>query len=1019
MRLFYRQLAVLAAILLAAMPLRAQFDQAGDNPASVRWSHFKTRNFHLIYPAGLDSLAWQYAVSLEQNSTPVSRTAGYAPNGMYRTQMPVILHAFNATSNGSVTWAPRRMDLYTVPDAYNPGPFPWIESLAIHESRHVAQMQFGYDGDHRIFSGLIGQLWTGAMSAVYPGPALLEGDAVTAETALSRYGRGRKADFLEYMMVSLDAGDWRNWYRWRYSSQKQYTPDHYKVGYMTVAGMRAVFDEPLFTEKYYGRIFRNKAWQLPLNVAGKTIREVSGEKPKEAFRDIEEAFLEEWREGIAERGPFMPMDTVTAIPRRYESVTGTTAAGGSMYAIVSGIAKTPYVARIGDDGSLVRVRPFAYSTSDLVWSESLGKLFWSESVTDTRWSLKKTSRIRYMDPSDARAHDLTTEGRLYNPAPEPHGERIAATDYPLEATSALVILDGRSGRELARYPAPDTLQVVESAWDGESVLTCAISETGFGIYKAGTVYEEVLPPQPVSIMQMRSNPKGGIWFVSDRTGVDELYSLSTDGVLMQLTSTRYGASSYVFEGDSLFFSALSPQARSVCRTAVSDLPVHEADFADIHSWGIANKLSAQEEALAWAEQTPMETMPEVKPYHKGTHLFHFHSWAPLYIDYDEITSMSLESVMSDAALGATAMFQNHLGSAYGSVGYGFHLASGQPHHSGHFKFNYSGWYPVISTTLDIGDDFASQYQLYLVRQTDGVSSYARGVRKASSVPLLTGSVKAYIPFNFSSGGWQRGIIPQVQYGFSNSMFATSIRGLKYLDIIGSEGNESIFGGLLPGQNVPMHRLMTSVRGYCILPTATAAVYPRLGIGAETGYTRRISLGDVFSPSAFFFLYGYVPGIIPQHGLKLTATYQQQFGSNVKFGENYISSYPRGMSYMSSYIAAVYPSQTKLTADYRMAVAPVDWTWLCPLAYIRNFEVTLHGDAGIYAGSRHRDLAGTGTLYSVGADVCAVLGNIAWIPYDTRVGVTWSFNGGSAYDAFKALGAPMKRNCISLTFSVDM
>ena len=217
----------------------------------------------------------------------------------------------------------------------------------------------------------------------------------------------------------------------------------------------------------------------------------------------------------------------------------------------------------------------------------------------------------------------------------------------------------------------------------------------------------------------------------------------------------------------------------------------------------------------------------------------------------------------------------------------------------------------------------------------------------------------------------------------------------------------------------MHRVQASLRGYCMLPTADAGVYPRLGIGAECGYSGRVSLASVFTPAAYGFVYGYLPGLIPQHGLRLSAIGQLQTGSDSRFGENSVTTYPRGMSYASSYIAAVYRSQARLTADYKMAVAPVDWTWLCPLAYIRNFEVTLHADAGIYAGSRYDSLTGTGTLYSAGADFCAVLGNLAWLPFDTRAGVTWSFNGGSAYGAFKSLGAPMKRNYVGLTFSVDM
>ena len=1023
MRHVVRYIVLFAATLACALPLRAQFYQNGDNPGSARWSHFKTADFHLIYPSGLDSLALQYAMALEKYRIPVSRSAAYAPNEKYSNQMPVVLDAFHATPNGSVVWTPRRMELYTVPDAYSPDAFPWIKNLAIHESRHVSQMQFVRD--FKVLDALTGQLSGGAMSAVYGGPAFMEGDAVTAETALTRYGRGRKAEFLEYMMVAFDNGDMRNWYRWRYTSARQYTPDHYKVGYMTVAGMRTVYDAPLFTRDYYNRIFQH-AWHFPVDVAGKTIRKVSGEKPKDAFRQIQEAFLADWREGFEERGPFMPSDTLTSRPRRYESLSGTTVVGDAVYAVLTGIDTAPEMVRIDTAGKMERIRPFSSNAGDLAWSERLGRIFWSETLTDKRWSLKQTSEIRYLEPGSSKARSLTSGGRYYNPAPEPSGTRLAVTEYPLEATSAIVILSGRTGEELARYPAPDTLQVVESAWTRSGVLVSAISETGFGIYKAGEAYEEIISPEPYTIRQLRTSPEGDLLFACDRTGVSELYLAEHDGTTRQLTNTRYGASAYAFskDGKTLYYSALAPEARYLCSTPASALPANPADMTELHSYAIADRLSAQEDSLARlspSADTISIGSPEIRAYHKGAHLLHFHSWAPAYIDYDEVSSISWETISSAATLGASAMFQSLIGDAYGTVGYSLGRAdSGSGLSSSmHATFNYNGWYPKIEAKLNFNDGKADQYHIYLLRYANGTAAYARGIQQ-TSVPAISGTVSVRVPLNFSSGGWQRGVIPQVQYVFSNSMFASSTRGLRYLNGLGNEPVTTVFGGFLPGKNVPLHRAALSLRGYCILPTSTAGVYPRWGIGAETGGSMRINLESVFSPSVYAYLYGYVPGIIPQHGLRLSALVQRQFGGeDCVFGENTSNTYPRGMSGTAAYIAAAYPTQSKATADYKMTVLPVDWTFLGRLAYIRNFELTLHTDVGLFAGSRYRSLTGKGTLCSAGLDFSAVLGNLLWIPYDTRIGFTCTINGGSLYDGMKQVGASVGRTYFGTVFTVDL
>ena len=128
-----------AAILILPQLASAQFYVTGDDPGKARWYSIETDNFKIIYPENTDSLARVYAEKLEKYRIPVSRTAGYLFSGY---KMPVVMHAYNA-ANGSVAWAPKRMDLFTIPSAYNPEPMPWSTMLSVHESRHVAQMQFG------------------------------------------------------------------------------------------------------------------------------------------------------------------------------------------------------------------------------------------------------------------------------------------------------------------------------------------------------------------------------------------------------------------------------------------------------------------------------------------------------------------------------------------------------------------------------------------------------------------------------------------------------------------------------------------------------------------------------------------------------------------------------------------------------------------------------------------------------------------------------------------------------------
>ena len=163
----YMKKIIILTILLLPMSVAAQFYVTGDDPGRLKWYSMDTDNFRIIYPEGNDSLARIYGTNLEKYRIPVSRTSGYLPGGPGKLRMPVVLHTYN-TSNGSVAWAPKRMDLFTIPSAYEPEPIPWEQMLAVHESRHVSQMQFGMTGAMKPFNWAFGEMFNILVSILYP-----------------------------------------------------------------------------------------------------------------------------------------------------------------------------------------------------------------------------------------------------------------------------------------------------------------------------------------------------------------------------------------------------------------------------------------------------------------------------------------------------------------------------------------------------------------------------------------------------------------------------------------------------------------------------------------------------------------------------------------------------------------------------------------------------------------------------------------------------------------------------------
>lgn len=1002
--------------LFAVVTASAQFYTTGEDPGGLRWYSISSENYKIIYPEGLDSLAGVYGNLLEKYSSPVGASIGVKPNGYYRKPIPVILHSYKAEANGAVTWTPHRMELYTGANAYHPDVMSWETNLAIHESRHVAQMQEGKMQGFGAFNWLTGELFGGAFSALYAGPAFFEGDAVVTETALSASGRGRSADFLEYYRVSFDAGDFRDWYQWRYGSLDKYTPTYYAAGYMLVGGIRYKYDSPLFAKEFYDNI-HDRRLIFPFFNLQYTVKDISGQKLRDAWQEICATQNAIWKADELSRGPFKETRQLTPDSRRYTEYGSPMVIGNEMIALRRSITSTPRLVKIDSLGKVKALRPFSSVTSDIRYSEPAGRIFWSENIPDIRWTMASTSRIFSADPSGRKVRVITKKGRLFNPAPSPDGTRISVTEYPTKGGTAINVIDAIDGHILEHYPAPDSLQVVETVWVNGRIAASAISASGFGIYSVNEGYTALLKPQPAKIKQLRSSG-GQLFFVSDRSGVNELYSLDASGNVIQMSNNRFGASDFVIGKDSLTFAALTVDGRQLYRSQAEPRAV---DYGDLYHHPVADRLSEQEAAIGHGGAAGPEdsaAFSEPERYRKTAHLIHLHSWLPLYFDYDEISSISFESLTSYGILGATAFFQNDLGTAYGSIGYSADRAPDSWIHGAHARFTYKGLFPVLEFSADLENTMPSRYSSHYLFFSEKNASLSLDRQYADGISF-NGSAKVYVPLNLSGGGWSRGIIPQASLTFSNDALNTSEAYAIYTPVIGHGNTKGMpfFIGSKDGKKVPLTRMSTGIRAYSMLGTASSGIYPRWGIGMEVGYGFRPGAEEMFSPDAYAFTYGYLPGLMDTHGIKLTVTAQYQFDG--RFPESYIKVLPRGVlaSDAQSYIGKRYPVQSTFTADYAFPCLPLDCSWLGPLAYVKNLEVTGFFDYGLYSGSKQFS---TSSMFSTGAEVCFRLSNLLWIPYDTRIGISYSYSGGKLWDKMSAddiiSGSP---HSVSAVFSVDL
>lgn len=160
------------------------------------------------------------------------------------------------------------------------------------------------------------------------------------------------------------------------------------------------------------------------------------------------------------------------------------------------------------------------------------------------------SAICYLD-SLGRRGTLVSGSKLYNPAPHDSLPLLAVTCDPGDGSSSIQLISAQDGSLAKSLTLPSGMQAVECCWLSNELYFSAVSSDGFGIYRASDL-SCVLPPKHRKIKQLRSRD-GELLFVSDLSGVNEVYALAADGSsLHRLTSSRLGCDEFFLDPKTVF-----------------------------------------------------------------------------------------------------------------------------------------------------------------------------------------------------------------------------------------------------------------------------------------------------------------------------------------------------------------------------------------------------------------------------------------------------------------------------------
>lgn len=898
---------LLVFTVLPVNDLQAQYHLEGDDPAGTVWKKIQSDNFSIIYPQEVDSLARRYLFLFERNRNLTN--AGLKINTPF---MPIVIHPYNVNSNGVTYWAPRTIGIYSTPPFNYLTPQNWETILALHEGRHVSQTSHFRTGFYKFLYILGGEQTTGILNT---STTFNEGDAVLHETDFTEGGRGRNVEFLRAYRASFVTDAHVPHEQWRFGSFDRHVPDKYAFGYVILSGVRYNKRDYYAPAKFFEQYAKD--WWRIFSGTNHSLKKASGGLTVRTNWNLMEARLTDlWKADDECRRPFSPnTELVSVRGKKYtEYLNPLRLSADSIVMTKSGVDCSRDLILVDSTGEQKVLTHFAPSTSSLIKDRS-GKILFSEVVPDPRWSLRSYSVLREYDVKSGKFRNITHRTRFFNPALSFDEKSLYAVEYKVEGGSRIVRVDRSSGEVLERIDVPGGRQLSEIVPFEDKLFATLIGESGieFCSYSAGQ-WNMIVKTTNTTIRHMRRYGLHEICFSCDLDGMDNIYLYNIEsGVLEKITSSRFGAKSPTIDEQTktLYYSDYDVGGYNPVSVPVDSLMRVLMRFDSQQKNFVAESLAEQahryvEVPTAQADSALFEKIRNApsKRYSKAGNLFHIHSWFPCYPHMDRIKNLSLSDVLSLVDPGVTLISQNLLGSAVTQVGYSYSIKDKL--HAGHVNFSYTGWYPAIEFQADINAH-------HRIRTSSDGRRYKIDTL---SKPSLDFYLRLYLPLDFSKSGWNVGLVPSVQYNFSNDIYSTEEKSRFKED------------------------MTFSLTYYRMLNMPSAKLTPRWGFGATVSM-RGVTV-PYDAPERMFYanLYGYLPGITKEHGIKWSLSYQQQNEKYYYGSISNLASVPRG--YDKHRILMKYG---KVTLDYAIPIYAIEGMrgWL---GYVKRMEFIPFVDAAL-------------------------------------------------------------------------
>ena len=885
---------IMSCILSISYNQRAhtQFFSGGEDPAYLKWNQLNTDHFKVIYPSEFRTEARRMTNLLEFYYEGNSAGLNHNPR-----KIPVILHNHSVYTNGFVAVAPSRMELVTTPasDSYSQDHF---EQLVLHEFRHVIQVDKLDQGITRVMKFILGEQAQGLVAGLMPF-WYLEGDAVDAETILSKSGRGRQPSFEKGIKaILLEKNNFYSYEKSYYGSFKDYVPSHYDYGYQMIAHCRNKYGDDIWS-KMVDYTAKNPYTLYPFYFG---LKKFTGLSKSGLYKETVLTLRDHW----AGQSALRTLTDFRIINKRetnnYTSYHFPEYLSDSIiFAEKSGIDQIDKFVLIDKNGKeKILHTPGFIDPSNISVSGDI--VVWSELKSNERWNRESYSEVKLFNLKSGKKKLISRRSRYFAPDISPDAQKIVVIEVSLLNEYTLVVLDSESGDNITRVPSQSNefLQYPVWASDGNKVFVTSLGKNGKCIKSYDLASKEwniIFNPVFDDIAELSAGEKY-LLFRGTFSGIDNIYALDlSNGACFRITSSKFGAyyPQFSANADRILYSNYTSQGFDIVESQFDKTTWIPIDSAINHSEQLYRPVKNEEAMVRQSDFEPVAQYPE-KRYSKVAHLFNLHSWAPFYFDYE---NQDLEN--PQLYPGITLLSQNLLSTAYTTLGYEYR----DHDHFIHANFVYKGFYPIISLGYDFGG-------LPFIADPPDEDDRLDWVKTNMSWNL-----KAYLPLNFTSNKWIRGIQPSIESRYSRD----------YLWYDRTQGYKT-------GLTFFDYRLYV----YNYLKMSKRDIVPKWGFVADLNFIHapfnQEQIGSQFAIKGIFY---YPELFAPYLPVKISVGYLKQ--KTEKYILSNLISMPRGYEQIRS------TQFLKLTGDIIFPISYPDLS-IWHLLYIKRIKCAIFSDFGM-------------------------------------------------------------------------